>query len=85
MHETLTDYHAHASADDCLTVENIDPVKESMLVYYGLPLTKNNACRFVFTTDEAFADNLYDESSVLGRYSRPRDRERFVLFETGKE
>ena len=85
VHETLTDYHASASAGDCLTAENIDPVKESMLVYYGLPLTKNNACRFVFTTDEAFADNLYDESSVLGRYSRPRDRERFVLFETGKE
>lgn len=82
--EALTDYQAKAKALDCIEAQEMDPVKEVLFSYYGLPLTQDNSCRFAFTTDKFFEENSAEESAVLGRYNRPRDRERFVLFDKGE-
>ena len=82
--EALTDYQAKAKARDCIEAQEMDPVKEVLFSYYGLPLTQDNSCRFAFTTDKFFEENSAEESAVLGRYNRPRDRERFVLFDKGE-
>lgn len=84
VQEALTDFHAHAAPSDCIEPQELDATKEVLFNYYGLELKENNQCRFVFTTERAFKDSAYSESSVLGRYSRPRDRERFVLIEQGE-
>ena len=80
----MTDYQAHASRSDCLQALELDPVKETLLTYYGLPLSQNESCRFAFTTEKAFKENLLEDSAILGRYFRPRDHERFVLFDKGE-
>ena len=82
--EALTDYQAKAKARDCIEAQEMDPVKEVLFSYYGLPLTQDNSCRFACTTDKFFEENSAEESAVLGRYKRPRDRERFVLFDKGE-
>ena len=82
--EALTDYQAKAKARDCIEAQEMDPVKEVLFSYYGLPLTQDNSCRFAFTTDKFFEENSAEESAVLGCYNRPRDRERFVLFDKGE-
>ena len=84
VHEVTTDLSAHAKKRDCLSIQEVDPVKEILFNYYGLTFKDDNTCRFVFTTDKAFKDSSQEESSVLGRYSRPRDRERFVLYKKGE-
>ena len=84
VQEALTDYQAKAKARDCIEAQEMDPVKEVLFSYYGLPLTQDNSCRFAFTTDKFFEENSAEESAVLGRYNRPRDRERFVLFDKGE-
>ena len=84
VHEVTTDLSAHAKKRDCLSIQEVDPVKEILFNYYGLTFKDDNTCRFVFTTDKAFKDSSQKESSVLGRYSRPRDRERFVLYKKGE-
>ena len=85
VHEVMNDYQARAGQKDCMSAEEMDPVKEVLFTYYGLPLTKSESCRFVFTTERFTKEQAIKESSVLGRYSRPRDRERFVLFDQGEE
>lgn len=85
VHEVMNDYQARAGQKDCMTAEEMDPVKEILFTYYGLPLTQSESCRFVFTTERFTKEQAVKESSVLGRYSRPRDRERFVLFDQGEE
>ena len=85
VHEVMNDYLARAGQKDCMSAEEMDPVKEVLFTYYGLPLTKSESCRFVFTTERFTKEQAIKEFSVLGRYSRPRDRERFVLFDQGEE
>ena len=84
VENVLADYHTHAQKNDCIVAQELDSVQEILFNYYGLMLTQNDTCRFAFTTDKSFKDSTQDESSVVKRYSRPRDRERFVLVDKGK-
>lgn len=84
VQEAMTDYQAHANQNDCIEAQGLDSVRNTLLTYYGLPLSDNESCRFAFTTEKAFKENQHEDSAILGRYFRPRDHERFVLFHKGE-
>ena len=68
----------------CLNAAELNPVHEVLFNYYGLPVSEKDSCRFVFTTERFAHEQTIAESAVLGRYARPRDRDRFVLFDKGE-
>ena len=84
VHEVMTDFKAHAHKNDCLNAAELNSVHEVPFNYYGLPVSEKDSCRFVFTTERFAHEQTIAESAVLGRYARPRDRDRFVLFDKGE-
>lgn len=84
VHEVMTDFKAHEHKNDCLNAAELNPVHEVLFNYYGLPVSEKDSCRFVFTTERFAHEQTIAESAVLGRYARPRDRDRFVLFDKGE-
>ena len=77
----MQDYEATKTSQSCLSTETLTPVQRVLFKFYGLKLSDGTSCDFHFerSSQVAKTDAYHPTSRVIDTYSRPRDRERFIL------